>query len=133
MLPSSRPARCEASRRRRASSIRIAWSARSGEFARHDARARLDVIHEPHERIESDHVLRVGHEVRQRVYVVVVRLAVAVVDQVLDAADVETDPFSNPLDTFNYFLRRRVSLHAHAVLLGVRRAEGALEFASVDG
>ena len=56
--------------------------------ARSDA-SRLEVVHEARPRVEADDVRRVGDEVRERVDVVEVRPAVAVVDQVLDAADVE--------------------------------------------
>src|SRR5690349_24376821 len=52
-------------------------------------RAAREVIDQALERIESDHARPVGDEVGQRVDVVDVGLAVAVVDQVLDAADVE--------------------------------------------
>ena len=51
--------------------------------------SRLEPVGQPRERIEAEHARRVGDEVRQRVDVVEVELAVAVVDQVLDAADVD--------------------------------------------
>ena len=58
----------------------------------------LDVVDEVRPRIEADHVPRVGDEVRQRVDVVEVVLAVAIVDEVLDAADVEAGEPRDALD-----------------------------------
>src|SRR5204862_4205653 len=52
-------------------------------------RAPQDEVHEARVRIEADDARRVGHEVRERVRVVEIRLTVALARQVLDAADVE--------------------------------------------
>src|SRR5206468_5281043 len=49
----------------------------------------LQIVDEISPGIEADDVLRIGHEVRERVDVVEVVLAVSVVDEILNAADVE--------------------------------------------
>ena len=86
------------------------------------AGAALDVVDEVHPRIEADDPLGVGDEVRQRVDVVEVGLAVAIVDEVLDAADVEMTGAGDGLDLFDDFARRIRRRHAEA---GLRRVHGA--------
>ena len=49
---------------------------------------RLNYVHEPLEWVESDHPRGVGDEVRQRIDIVEVGLAVALVDKEFDAANV---------------------------------------------
>src|SRR6476469_4769660 len=83
-------------RRRRAQPSDGGW--------RPQARELLDVVHQSLERVEPDQPRRVGHEVRERVDVVEVDLAVALALQILDAADVDLrgaenreHPFDDPV------------------------------------
>src|SRR5207244_2650875 len=114
--PSSPPclprARCGATRRTPEASSRSAWSLRLA----------LEVIHQPRERVEPHHARRVGHEVRERVDVVVVPPPVASVDQVLDSADVDVRRPHDALDLGDDLRRRLVALHPEIVL---RRAPPA--------
>src|SRR5215207_3599015 len=105
---------------------RGAWSKLAAPFTPHSRLSTLhslfEVVHQPHERIEPDDPWRIGHEVRQRVDVVEVVAAVAVVDEVLDAADVELHVPRDPLHLADDLGRRGKALDAHAAL---GRVEGA--------
>ncbi len=73
-------------------------------------------------RVEPDHVARVGYEVRQRVDIVEVRLAVAVVDQEFDPADIQMRTPRDPLGYGDDVARWIGLLDAHARLRRVERA-----------
>ena len=74
--------------------------------------------------------MRVGDEVRERVDVVVVDLAVAIVDEVLDAADVDAGGLHDALDRVDDLGRRRVALDVQAGLGGFEHAGGAERLAA---
>src|SRR5206468_9686507 len=123
---SPRRKRCAASRQKPEANSRIA-SASPGSRrhcvscgylnpARRGFKPRDQVVHQPLERIEADDVPAVRHEVRERVDVVEVVLAVAIVDQVLDSANVEGDALGNSLYFANDLSRRLELFDPHAVL-----------------
>src|SRR2546427_379242 len=73
-----------------------------------------EVVHQPCEWVEAHDPRGVGHEVRERIDVVVIQLAVAGVDQVLDPADVDVRRPHDTFDLFHDFRQRPVTLHPPA-------------------
>ena len=61
----------------------------------------FQIVDEAREWIEADHPWRIGDEVRERVDVVVIPFAVAVVDHVFDAADFDVGGAHDALDVGN--------------------------------
>src|SRR5947209_7078894 len=102
--------RCGAIPRRRGASIRIA----SGCLL-------LEVVGELDEGIEADDIDGVGDEVGEGVDVVVEKRAVAVVDDVLDAADVNAGLLHDAFGGGDDFGGRRVGFDAKSALGGVER------------
>src|SRR5690348_2441886 len=96
-------------------------------------RATREVIDQALEWIESDHARPVGDEVGQGVDVVDIGLAVAVVDQVLDAADVELAAPRDREDGRALLGGRLEGLDAQAVLDRVERARGAHQLLAARG
>src|SRR5439155_21336140 len=88
-------------------------------------RAAREVIDQALERIEPDHARPVGDEVGQRIDVVDVGTAVAVVDQVLDAADVELAAPRDREHGLALLGRGLERLDAQAILDRIERARGA--------
>src|SRR5581483_9046860 len=76
--PSFRRGHCAAIPRTRASNSRSA-----------SVEASEEIVDEPLMRIKPDDIPRVGHEIRQRVHVVEVVLAIPIIDEHLDTPDVE--------------------------------------------
>ncbi len=72
-------------------------------------------------RIEADHVARIGHEVRERVHIVEIRLAIPIVDQEFDPADIQTRPPRDPLRRRDDLARRVGTLHPHPGLGRIER------------
>src|SRR5256714_8437045 len=138
--------RCVASRRRRAASSRTSsrclgvargalgvervcgFALRSTLYA---LRSTQQVVDEPNEWIEADHVRRVGDEVREGVDVVEVVLAVAVVHEKLDAADVEMRGARDALHFLDDGARWRRPLDAEPRLRCVDGARAAHKLHSV--
>src|ERR1700691_5614114 len=79
-------------------------------------------VSEIDEGIEADHALRISDKVRKRIDVVVVDLSVAVVDNVLDTADVDAGRGHDALDGFLHVLGRIVALDLQT---GLRGFDGA--------
>src|SRR5215212_2333240 len=116
--PCVRLRRSSASRRKPGASIR------SASF-----RLLKKKVNESFVRVEADNVRRVRDEVRERVDVVVKNVAVAVVHDVLDAAEVEPRGRRDSFDSFYNFRRRRVSFNLEPRLRRVRQTD----FADGDG
>ena len=95
--------------------------------------ARDQIVNQPLEWIESDHVSAIGHEIRERVDVVEVMTAVAVVDEVLDAADVEAHALGNSFDLPDDLTGWLELFDTHAVFLGVDGAGTARKLFAVGG
>src|SRR5215207_1400631 len=108
-----------------------AWRELTPPFTPHSRLSTLhslfEVVHQPHERVKANDPWCIGHEVRQCVDVVEVVATVAVVDEVLDAADVELHVPRDPLHLTDDLGRRGEALDAHAVLGGVDGARAAHE------
>ncbi len=74
---------------------------------------------------------RVSHEIRQRVDVVNVPPAIAIVDEVFDTANIQPDVPRNALDIRNDFRGRRVALDAQPVFWRVHGAGVANQLPAV--
>src|SRR5205814_10651310 len=133
-LPFPRRGRCAASRRIQGANSRIASTpsgagslprCRQNAWSRARARrrdARHQIIDQSLERIEADDVATVRNEIRQRVDVVEVVVAVAVIDEIFDSADVQAHPLRDLLDFPHDLARWLELLDAHDGLL---RLDGA--------
>src|SRR5258708_2776296 len=78
----------------------------------------LQVVREILERVEPDDPRSVGDEIREGVDVVVVDVAVAVIDYVLDAADVDAGGPHDALDVLGHFGRRLIAFDLEPSLRG---------------
>src|SRR5258706_16433367 len=76
-------------RRGAACCARLGWGPCSDRCWLPQAGQPLDVIYQPLERVKSDQVRRIGHEVGQRVDVVQVDVAVALALQILNPANID--------------------------------------------
>src|SRR4029077_12006582 len=83
-----------------------------------------EIVDEALKGIETDNARAVGHEIRERVDVIVIELAVTIVDDVLDAAYFHFRGAENPLDRRNYLIRRAVAFDAQACLRSFHHACG---------
>src|SRR6478672_10073639 len=110
-FPFARLPRCGASRRTQGANIRIA--SRGLLFQK---------VHQPHKRIKANYLGSVSHEVGKRINVIKVKLAVAIIDDVLDAANFNLRFLHDSLDLLNNFVRWRVPLNFQA---GFWRVDGA--------
>src|SRR5688500_11368980 len=129
MATSLRRRRCAASRRRRGASSRTASDRTSG----YESGTLLQVVDQVLEGIESQDTLRVGHEVRERVDVVEVMPAVAIVAEVLDAADVAFRRAREALHLRDEVVRRRRALHPESRAWRVDGAGAANEVHATRG
>ena len=84
-------------------------------------------------RVNPQDARGVGDEVRQRVDVVVVALAVTVIDDVLDAADLDACSGRDRLHVGNHLSRRREGFDAQVVFRRIGRACAAVERDTVAG
>src|SRR5207237_3188452 len=90
-------------------------------------------VDEPHKRIKADDLEAVGHKVGERVDIVKIKFAVAIVDDVLNAADFNPRLLHDALDLLNDLVRRCVAFHLQAGLRGVHGARGAGQVLSAGG
>src|SRR4051812_47871782 len=98
-FPSAHLPRCAASRRKQEANIRIAL--RGLLFQK---------VHQAHKWIKANYLWSISHEIGKRIYVVKVKLAVAIIDDVLDAPDFNLRFLHDALDLLNDFVRWRVAL-----------------------
>ena len=66
-------------------------------------------------RVEPDNARRLSHKIRECVNVVKKQRAIAVVDDVLDTADVDPGGLNNSFDRVDHFSRRGVALNLQAI------------------
>ena len=78
--------------------------------------AREYIVDEARERVKADNVWCVGNKVRERVHVIVIHLAVAVVDQVLDSANVDMRGAHDAADVLDDRAGRSCSFNAETEL-----------------
>src|SRR5262249_36715800 len=78
--------------------------------------------------VKSNHARRIGHEIRKRVDVVIELAAVAVIDDIFNAADLNARPLHDALDIFNDLPRGIAAFHLQAGLRGVHGAGDACQF-----
>jgi len=82
----------------------------------------LQVVHESRVRIKAENLRRVGNKIGKGIDIVINDGAIAIVDDVFNAAYFDlcsTDDFFNCL---NYFLRRRVTRHFQSGLRCINEA-----------
>lgn len=91
----------------------------------------LQIVHEPRERIKTNHLRGIRNEVGKRVYVVETELSVALVDHVLDAAHLDPRCRHESLHLLDDLRGRGVAVHAKAVLGSVQRAGAPRQFRGV--
>src|SRR5579871_1154687 len=94
-FPSAHLPRCAAIRRKQGANIRI--SLRGLLFQK---------VHQAHKGIKTNYLGSVSHEIGKGVDVIKVKLAVAIIDDVLDAADFDLRLLHDPLNLLNTFIRR---------------------------
>ncbi len=58
-------------------------------------------------RVETDHILRIVHEIRERIDVIIIYLPILVADQIFDATDFDVGCSHNFLDGIDNLLRWR--------------------------
>src|SRR6476469_3923940 len=122
LFPSARLQHCAASRRKQEASIRIALRG-----------LLFQEVNQPNKRVKADNLRPVSNEIRKRVDVVKIELAVAIIDDVLDAADFNLRFLHDALDLLNNFVRRRVALNLQAGLRRVHGARGASQLLAAGG
>src|SRR5579859_5226953 len=106
-----------ASRRKQGASIRIAL--RSLLFQE---------VHQPNKRIKADYLWSISDEVGKRVDIVKIKLAVAIIDDVLNAANFNLRFLHDALDLLDNFVRRRVTLNFQASFRRIHGACGTGQF-----
>src|SRR6185437_13002402 len=114
--------RCAASHQRRGASIRSALCS-----------LLFQVVDESLERVKAYYLGAVGNEVGQRIDVVKIELAIAIVSDVFNTAHFNVCGGHNSLHRVNDVVRGRVALYAQAGLRRVNGAGGALEFLAAGG
>ena len=123
-LPCVHRRRCAATRRRPEANSRNALPVSQVRLA-------FEEVDEPAERVEADDVGGVGDEVREGVDIVIDEAAVAVVDHVFDAADVDGSAPHDRFASADDVVGRRVAFDFEAGLGGVDGTGGALELDAV--
>ena len=85
------------------------------------------MVDESNPGIEAKHVHRIGDEIRKSVHIVEVVPAVAIIDEILDPADIEARMSRDRLDLLDDVRRWCVRFDAKARLRRVQRASAAHE------
>src|ERR1051326_1903847 len=111
-----------ASRRRQEASIRIALRS-----------LLLEKVDELGKGIEADDLRAISDEIGKRIDVVKVEFAIAVIDDILDAADLNARGVHDAFHLLNDFVRRRVALHAQAGLGCINGAGSARQLLAAGG
>src|SRR5579859_121144 len=86
------------------------------------------IIGQPRIGIESDDAFGVGDKVRQRVDVVIEQPSVAIVNYVLDSANLDARVFHDALHILNHLARRSIAFHLQAVFRSVHRTYCSRQF-----
>src|SRR5882724_3096977 len=121
-FPSAHLPHCAASRQKQGASIRIAL--RSLLFEK---------VHKPDKWIKPDYLRPVSNKVGKGVDVIEIKLAVTIIDDVLDAANFNLRLLHYAFDLLNDFVRRRVALNLQACFRSIDRACRACKILAARG
>src|SRR5216684_9105031 len=121
-FPSAHLPHCAANRRKQGASIRIA--SRSLLFQKVD---------EPHKRIKAYDLRPVSNEVGKGVDVIEIKLAVTIIDDVLDTANFNLRLLHDALDLLNDLIRWGVAFNLQACLRSIDRACSAGQILPASG
>src|SRR5882724_4915292 len=121
-FPSAHLPHCAASRQKQGASIRIA--SRSLLFQKVD---------EPHKRIKAYDLRPVSNEVGKGVDVIEIKLAITVIDDVLDSANFNLRLLHDALDLLNDLVRWRVAFNLQACFRSIDRACRACKILAARG
>src|SRR5216684_4464465 len=121
-FPSAHLPHCAANRRKQGASIRIA--SRSLLFQKVD---------EPHKRIKAYDLRPVSNEVGKGVDVIEIKLAVTIIDDVLDSANFNLRLLHDAFDLLNNVVWWGIALNFQAGFRSVHRARGARQVLATGG